>query len=152
MEAPASHNGHNYIQYVLKKQKTKNHEQKLLFKHSGSKIQGHIFQETRTLPRPLAFKEHKLRILFCLQSHHKITRVTKSAKCLICTRHCAKQFHIHCLIYSDYFFLDDEKSITALLIRRNQLYKGMGKQEFVQQREERLRLFTEFQQSGTSHS
>lgn len=107
-------------------------EKTLLFKHSRSKQStGHIFQEIHTLSRPLAFKEHNLRNLFCLKSHYKMT-VTKSAKCLIYTRHCAEQFFIQYLISFEYQYWEEqiiqsygEARINAVKGRRTQGSHGI---------------------------
>lgn len=65
MESPASHKRPQLYPAGIWKDLKKT----LLFKHSGSKVTGHILQEIRTLSRgPLAFKEHNLRNLFCVFS------------------------------------------------------------------------------------
>lgn len=84
-------------------------------RNEANAVQGHIFQQTHVLPRPLTLTEDGLRILFCRQPHHKMT-VTKSAKCTLPTGQRAEQFHIHYLIYSDYDFSLREGKVTALLI------------------------------------
>lgn len=88
---------------------------KTMNRNEANAVKGHIFQQIHVLPRPLTFTEDGLRILFRLQSHHKMT-VTKSAKCTLPTGQRAEQFHIHYVIYSDYDFSLREGKITALLI------------------------------------